>query len=118
MLILQPKAASLFTQSHPLFNKPYSMQTQIEQQLAVLFKQWCGKTPAYIYHIPPSASYRRYYRLVADTHTALGAYNADLSENRAFIELSKHFLSKGLPVPKFMACPMTLVFTCRKTLVI
>ena len=103
MLILQPLVSSFITKCHSIFNKAYSMQTQIEQKLTELFKQWCGKTPAYIYHIPPSASYRRYYRLVADQYTALGAYNADLSENRAFIELSKHFFSKGLPVPQLYA---------------
>jgi len=75
-------------------------QTLIEKQLAELFINWCGKAPNIILPIPPSASYRRYFRLANDSHTAIGAYNSDLLENKAFLELSAHFRKKSLPVPE------------------
>ncbi|MDX2111131.1 MAG: RNase adapter RapZ [Verrucomicrobiota bacterium] len=42
---------------------------------------------------------RRYFRLVGQGSTVIGALNEDVSENRAFLAFAKHFKGHGLPVP-------------------
>ena len=51
----------------------------------------------------PAGSPRQYYRLSNGKITAIGAYNKDVRENRAFFHFTKHFLSKSLPVPEVYA---------------
>lgn len=68
-----------------------------------LFEQWSGEKPLEIKILPESASYRRYYRLIGNSHRALAAHNADLKENTAFVEFTRFFLSKGLRVPQLYA---------------
>lgn len=48
----------------------------------------------------PAGSARQYYRLKNGENVAVGAYNKDVRENKAFISFSKHFLSRGLHVPE------------------
>ncbi|HEX2975188.1 MAG TPA: phosphotransferase, partial [Bacteroidales bacterium] len=43
---------------------------------------------------------RRYYRIFDGLKTVIGAYNANLEENEAFIGFTNHFRSIGLPVPE------------------
>ncbi len=73
---------------------------QIENALSELFVQWCDQAPDLVLPLAPSGSTRIYYRLQSKDHTAVGAYNPDQKENRAFLEFSKHFKSKNLPVPE------------------
>ena len=47
-----------------------------------------------------SGSNRRYSRLEMDGRTCIGVVGTDVKENEAFIALSRHFRSKGLPVPE------------------
>ena len=68
--------------------------------LSEIFKQWSGKLPDEISTLPQSGSNRQYFRLSNETQTAIGVYNEDKTENRAFIEFSKHFFKKGLKVPQ------------------
>ncbi len=68
-----------------------------------IFENWAGEKAIQIDAIPQSGSYREYYRIQGKTKTAIGVYNEDLKENKAFLGLTKHFLSKGLPVPKLFA---------------
>lgn len=49
-----------------------------------------------------SGSNRKYYRLTNGSETMVGVVGTSAEENIAFIEMSKHFTSKGLPVPKFI----------------
>lgn len=65
-----------------------------------LFLGKFGKQPETIDKLPPSGSYREYYRLISGSDTAIAAYNEDLKENQAFVYLTKHFHSKGLLVPE------------------
>ena len=53
--------------------------------------------------MPPSGSHRIYFRLLSENNTAIGTYNLDRQENAAFLSFSKHFKSKGLPVPEIYA---------------
>ena len=65
----------------------------------MLFEKWAGEAPLKIEHLPQSGSYREYYRIHGPTKTAIGTYNADKKENRAFLTFSRHFISNGVPVP-------------------
>ncbi|WNJ15912.1 phosphotransferase [Pontibacter sp. G13] len=76
------------------------MNKEKEKHLTALYTQWSGESEVRIEPLPPSGSYREYYRLRGDQGTAIGVFNADDKENRAFISFTKHFLKKGLPVPK------------------
>ena len=50
--------------------------------------------------LPQSGSDRRYFRISDGSKSVIGAYNANLEENEAFIGFTAHFISKGLPVPE------------------
>jgi len=76
---------------------------KIEHILASLYEQWSGESPYLVLPLAPSGSQRVYYRLQSKTKTAIGAYNPNLKENQAFIYFSRHFKSKGLPVPEIFA---------------
>jgi len=71
-----------------------------EQRLIELFEKWSGERGDSINPLPPSGSYREYYRILGRTKTAIGAYNPDKKENIAFLTFSKHFYDKNLNVPK------------------
>lgn len=64
-----------------------------------MFEKWAGEEARSFVMLPPSGSYREYYRISGRTHSAMGAYNADKKENLAFLEFSRNFKQKGLPVP-------------------
>ncbi len=53
--------------------------------------------------LPPSGSYREYCRLENSHRSVIGAYNADVKENTAFLSFTNHFRQKGLPVPEVFA---------------
>jgi aminoglycoside/choline kinase family phosphotransferase len=73
---------------------------QIQTDLNELFERW-AKTPAKsIQPLTAHGSDRKYFRIQDTTHKAIGVYNADVKENIAFLNFSKHFLSKGLKVPE------------------
>jgi len=71
-----------------------------QKALISLFEQWAGESHTEFYPLPPSGSYREYYRIKSKNKTAIGVYNADPKENKAFITFSEHFKSKGLNVPE------------------
>ncbi|MEZ5072662.1 MAG: phosphotransferase [Bacteroidales bacterium] len=50
--------------------------------------------------LPASGSPREYYRITGNSSSAIGAFNLDREENEAFLSFSRHFKSKGLPVPE------------------
>lgn len=71
--------------------------------LGELFTQWSGEEARLIADLPASGSDRRYYRISGSETDAIGAYNPDEKENRAFVGFTKHFCEKGLPVPEVFA---------------
>ncbi len=71
-----------------------------EQLLKELYSRFSGLYPMEMSELPPSGSYRRYFRLKNEKLSLIGTYNEDQRENIAFVEYSKHFFSKGLPVPQ------------------
>ena len=75
------------------------------QQLLNLYRQWKGTAPASTERLVGAGSNRAYYRLrSADgQQTVIGCVGTSSEENHAFIALSRHFASKGLPVPHVLA---------------
>jgi len=65
-----------------------------------LFKVWKGIPPDSVRPLPPSGSERRYFRLYLGEESVIGVINPDLAENRAFVQFTRHFTHKGLPVPE------------------
>ena len=76
------------------------MELHIQQQLIHLFENWAGEQVTGIQPLPSSGSPRAYYRIQSANKRAIGAYNPDHNENRAFLEFSKHFRATGLNVPE------------------
>lgn len=75
------------------------MKQIIKEELSKLFLQSFGEEVNKIDVFPANGSYREYARLTSNNHTVIGAWNADLRENEAFISFSKHFKENGMPVP-------------------
>lgn len=73
------------------------------QQLFFLFKNYTGKSNPDIEPIPSSGSNRRYFRLKKDDFSLIGVAGESREENRAFIELDKHFYRQHLNVPEVVA---------------
>jgi aminoglycoside/choline kinase family phosphotransferase len=71
--------------------------------LSGLFEKYAGTKPENIIKLPPSGSYREYYRIYSKNKTFIGAYNNDTAENTAFLSFTKHFYSKNIPVPEVLA---------------
>ena len=70
--------------------------------LKVLYKQYVGSEPEEVVEMPASGSNRRYFRLKGD-QTLIGVLGECVEENKAFLYMDRHFVSKGLPVPKVLA---------------
>jgi aminoglycoside/choline kinase family phosphotransferase len=70
-----------------------------ENLLKELFKEHYKSDAKSYDPLPPSGSYREYYRIKNNGTSAIGVYNNDRKENEAFISFTKQFLSKKLNVP-------------------
>jgi aminoglycoside/choline kinase family phosphotransferase len=70
------------------------------KNLKNLFQKKFNKDCIEVSLLVPAGSARQYYRLRNEESTAIGAYNRDVRENRAFFSFTKDFLSKSLPVPE------------------
>ncbi|MDD5540172.1 MAG: phosphotransferase enzyme family protein, partial [Candidatus Marinimicrobia bacterium] len=79
------------------------MKSDHEILLIRLFENWAGDTVLNISRLPGSGSYREYFRISGKAKNALGVYNPDPKENRAFIEFARHFRNEGLNVPQVYA---------------
>jgi aminoglycoside/choline kinase family phosphotransferase len=75
------------------------MNKKTRQELINLFRNYFSEEVVTEEMLPPSGSYREYLRLKSHHYSAIGTWNEDQNENRAFIEFSKHFKEKGLNVP-------------------
>jgi aminoglycoside/choline kinase family phosphotransferase len=73
------------------------------QYITNLFENWSNQKTEKIIPLPQSGSYRRYFRLISKSKTAIAVINNDLKENIAFVSFSRHFKSKQLPVPEIYA---------------
>lgn len=71
--------------------------------LQQLFEEVTTKEAESVVQMAVSGSNRKYYRLQSGDETLVGVVGTSKEENTAFIEMTKHFTRKGLPVPKFKA---------------
>jgi len=76
---------------------------EVIENLKKLYREWANEAVISVSPIVQSGSYRKYYRISGKIRTAIGAFNPDEKENKAFISFTKHFLKKGLNVPKLYA---------------
>ena len=67
------------------------------------YKEFFGAGEINITALPQSGSDRKYFRIHDGEKSVIGAYNDNLEENEAFIGFTRHFISKGLPVPEIYA---------------
>ena len=86
------------------------------QQLTSLFKKHTGKDNPTIEALPSSGSNRRYYRLTSGGTSLIGVHGQSKDENNAFIELSKHFYSNKLNVPKVLIVSDDLIYYLQEDL--
>ena len=77
---------------------------QTQKAIIQLFSQHFGEEPSAVEILHSAGSNRVYLRLChANGKSFVGAFGSNRPENDAFIYLSHHFLSKGLPVPQIYA---------------
>jgi len=67
--------------------------------LKMLYENWAKEEVLNIAPLAQSGSYRKYFRITGKAKNAIGVFNPDKKENRAFITFTNHFIKKGLNVP-------------------
>jgi len=76
---------------------------EMNKKLLMLFEDHFGEKVTHAAPLRAHGSNRKLYRIVSKNFRAIGAENADRSENIAFIEFSRYFHRAGLPVPEIFA---------------
>ena len=71
-------------------------------ELKNLFRQYTNEKLLTNTELTASGSPRRYFRLEGEMTILIGVAGTSIEENRAFIAMSKHFHSLGLPVPQVL----------------
>ncbi|MGL4955918.1 MAG: RapZ C-terminal domain-containing protein [Bacteroidales bacterium] len=71
--------------------------------LVELFEHWSAEALCGSHELTQAGSNRRYFRLMSKSKVAIACYGQNLSENKAFIALSKHFEGHKLNTPKVLA---------------
>ncbi len=73
------------------------------EALTALYLKQFKHEPISITALPKSGSSRIYFRIQGIDEPVIGVFNADINENKAFFELTNHFASRELKVPKLFA---------------
>ena len=71
------------------------MNEGIFTSLKQLFRECFRQDAESIAPMPVSGSNRHYFRITGNGVSAIGVYNTDAKENRAFVSFTNHFRSKG-----------------------
>src|SRR5579864_228256 len=79
---------------------PSKIPEQVTTVLEKLFEAHFNKKPLKRELLPVSGSDRRYYRISAGTVSAIGTYNANVSENNTFFYFTELFRKHGIHVPE------------------
>lgn len=72
-------------------------------RLYALFRAHYGRTHTFAQPLTGSASNRQYFRIGDKDTSCIGVLGVNFSENKAFVEIARHFSSVGLPVPEVYA---------------
>lgn len=72
------------------------------KEIESLFEEYTRIRPESVTELPSSGSNRRYFRISGGGITLIGTAGTSLEENTAFAEIDKHFMLRGLPVPKVL----------------
>ena len=96
--MMMPLAAAVSKQQIFL-NFCYICSAMSEKILRPLFEEYTGQRLSTISELPSSGSHRRYFRLRGEALSLMGVLGTSLEENKAFINFSSHFRSKGIRVP-------------------
>jgi len=73
------------------------------KELENLFQQLTKEKLLSKEELSASGSNRRYFRLESKKTSLIGVEGTSIDENKAFIEMAKHFYNQGLSVPQFLA---------------
>src|SRR3989304_6706090 len=76
------------------------------EEIKILYEKWSGEPAVEIKPFPLSGSNREYYRVIGRDKKAIAAYNPNRKENEAFVYLTRHFKTKGLPVPELYSAAL------------
>jgi aminoglycoside/choline kinase family phosphotransferase len=76
---------------------------ETRQILIKLFNDWSDEEAVNFQSLVPSGSDRKYFRISGKQKSAIGVFNPDKKENKAFVTFTKHFHKIGLNVPKLYA---------------
>jgi aminoglycoside/choline kinase family phosphotransferase len=76
------------------------LKTSDKNEIIQLFENHFNEKVMDISMLPGSGSYREYCRLTSNSKTVIGAFNADVKENTAFLSFTSHFKMSDLPVPE------------------
>ena len=79
------------------------MKTSDKNEIIQLFEQHFNEKAEIVSMLPASGSYREYCRLKNKNRSVIGAFNADLKENAAFLSFTSHLKKNDIPVPEVYA---------------
>ena len=71
-------------------------------KLKDLFESYTGQKVTDTEEINSSGSNRRYFRLKGGNISVIGVVGTNVEENNAFVKLARHFIEKGIRVPKVL----------------
>jgi aminoglycoside/choline kinase family phosphotransferase len=76
---------------------------EILDDISHLFHQWSKHPAEQIITLKQAGSNRQYFRIISHKHSYIATHNpTNVKENNAFIEFSRHFHHKQLPVPEIL----------------
>lgn len=76
------------------------MTDEVKNEIIELFEHHFQEKVEKVEVLPLSGSYREYCRLQNGNRSVIGAFNADVKENTAFLSFSNHFKKRGISVPE------------------
>jgi len=73
-----------------------------EDLILLYYRELFGNSEVQVNHLPRSGSDRKYFRIISEGKSVIGAYNPVKEENDAFVGFTEHFFAKGLHVPELL----------------
>ena len=83
------------------------MESPVLENIRQLYKKYSGCLPESVQELPPSGSYRKYFRISNQGKRLIGVYNQDARENAAFLGFTQIFIKHHLNVPSIYAVDHT-----------